>query len=153
LILPLRLPEARLVDLATIRSYVESNASALGGDQECVRDLVIAVNEAAANVMRHGYAGRPGPIEIAIERDSDDLIVRMRDNGPEFDPTTRPDADLTIPLERRPKGGFGIHLTRTCTDAVTHRAIADGGNELTLAKRVQSGTTSTPPISERTAPE
>jgi serine/threonine-protein kinase RsbW len=150
---PLQLDAARLADLASIRAYVESGARALGGDRDCVRDLVIAVNEAAANVMRHGYRGQPGPLEIDVARDGDSIVVRMRDDAPHFDPTTRPAPDLTIPLEHRPTGGFGIHLTRTCADSVTHSAGPERGNELTVVKRATSSTATTPPSSERTAVE
>jgi serine/threonine-protein kinase RsbW len=138
-----QLPAARLTDLAAIRAFVTEAATELGADPSTVPDLVIAVNESVANIIRHGYLGVPGPIEVELERRPGTIVVRLRDEAPPFDPTRVPSPDLTVPLERRRAGGLGVHLTRTCVDAVTHRARPDSGNQLTLVKslRAQKGGT------------
>ncbi len=141
----LQFPAARLTDLAAIRAFVKATAVELGADPSTIPDLVIAVNEAVANIIRHGYRGAPGPIEIEIELGgrADTIVVHLRDEAPPFDPTSVPSPDLTVPLERRRAGGLGIHLTRTCVDEVTHRALHHSGNQLTLVKslREQKGGT------------
>jgi anti-sigma regulatory factor (Ser/Thr protein kinase) len=104
---------------------------------ESVPDLVIAVDESATNIIRHGYGGRPGRIEIELERRDDAIVITLRDDAPPFDPTGRPGIDRDTPLARRAPGGFGIGLTRASVDRVTHRVIDAGGptgNELTLVK-------------------
>jgi serine/threonine-protein kinase RsbW len=140
----LHLPEARLADLAAIRAFLQAAGTDLGVADEAISDVVIAVNEAAANVLRHGYLGVPGPLEVVIEREPDSVVVRVRDEAPPFDPTTYPAPDLGVPLEGRRAGGLGIHLARTCVDEMTHSALRREGNELTLVKSLrgqEGGTT------------
>lgn len=141
----LYLPSARLQDLAAIRAFLHSAASELGVDDSTIPDLVIAVNEAAANILRHGYHGKTGPIEIEVEveREPESIVIRLRDEAPPFDPTTVAPPDLSIPLERKRAGGLGVHLTRTGVDEMTHSALHNAGNELTLVKslRDQEGRT------------
>ena len=54
-------------------------------------------------------------------------------------------SDLDEPLMTRRPGGYGIHLTRTCVDRVTHRVRVPQGNELRLVRHLQ------PPIKESRA--
>jgi serine/threonine-protein kinase RsbW len=132
--LRLRIDSAGVADLRRIRSFVRNAATHLETGDDLVADLVIAVDEAAANIIRHGYPDGRGPIEIEIERVGRDVVVRVRDEAPAFDPTEWPAPDLTIPLERRPAGGLGIHLTRASVDRIQHRRGATSGNELTLVR-------------------
>jgi serine/threonine-protein kinase RsbW len=125
---------AELGNLAAIRRFVLAEAESLEAGRAAIEDMIQAVDESATNVIKHGYAGQPGTIEIEVAREGDDLMVRIRDHAPHFDPTTYPSPDLTLPLERRRYGGMGIHLTRECTDAVIYRVAPDGANQLTLLK-------------------
>lgn len=125
---------AELTDLAAIRSFVRTAATSLDASPDAVPDLVLAVDEAVSNIIRHGYVGRRGPVGIEIARDHARIVVRVTDDAPPFDPTAWPTPNIGLPLERRPAGGFGIHLVRTCVDEVVHRAGPDAGNELILVK-------------------
>jgi serine/threonine-protein kinase RsbW len=130
----LTVPAAGLADLAAIRTFICDAAAEVDLPPEAVDDLVCAVDEAATNVIRHGYDGAPGPIEVEVTREGSTLVVRLRDAAPLFDPTTYPSPDLELGLDERRPGGFGIHLTRTSVDRVEHRPGAPAGNELTLVK-------------------
>jgi len=66
--------------------------------------LVLAVTELLHNAAEHAFPeGEPGSIELLAERDGDDLVVRVRDNGkglPEgFDPAG--------------SDGLGLQIVRT----------------------------------------
>ena len=126
---------AELPNLTAIRRFVREEATKLQAGRAAIEDMIQAVDESATNVIVHGYEGRPGTIEIEVSREGDDLVVRIRDYAPPFDPTTYPAPDLSLPLERRRFGGLGIHLSRECTDAVIYRSMPDGANELTLVKK------------------
>ena len=110
---------------------------ALKADRDAIDDMLQAVDESATNIFVHGYRGRPGNIEIEVTQEGYVLVVRLRDQAPLFDPTRAPPPDLTLPLERRCLGGLGIHLARRFTDSVTYRKTSEGGNELTLRKKVK----------------
>ena len=128
---------AELNNLETIRRFVEVSTRALHVDQEAAYDLAQAVDECATNIVVHGYQGQPGSIEIEIERVGETLTIALRDHAPVFDPTGVPSPDLTQPLEEREPGGLGAFLARYMVDEMRHRALPDGGNELTMIKRAQ----------------
>lgn len=120
--------------LAAIRSFVENKAGALGADAEEVNSLVQAVDEAATNIIMHGYRENPGLIEIEVNSKPGQVRIIIRDSAPPFNPTRVPSPDMDLPLEQRPIGGLGIHLIRHCVDEFTHTVREQGGNELTLVK-------------------
>jgi serine/threonine-protein kinase RsbW len=126
---------ARVDELDAIRNFVIETARALDANPTAIDDMVAAVDEAATNIILHGYAGRPGTIAIEIRRERSALVVFLRDHAPDFDPTTVPPPDLNLPLEQRRLGGLGIHLIRAYIDRITYRTMTQGGNELTLVKK------------------
>jgi serine/threonine-protein kinase RsbW len=135
------IPIAAGVDeLAAVRAFVRARVATAGGDDEMTADLVQAVDELVCNVVGHGYAGRPGTIEVAFVESADDLSFRIRDDAPPFDPTAVPDPPLDLPLAQRRLGGMGIHLARTLTDSFDHRILPTGGNEVTVRKRRRTRT-------------
>ena len=89
-----------------IRQFVREAAAALGADPQTICSLELAADEAACNVITHGYRGRAGMIDVEVERDRDVLIIRLRDLAPPFDPTRVPDPDLTVPPQQRRLGGW-----------------------------------------------
>ncbi|GAB4435572.1 MAG: ATP-binding protein [Chloroflexi bacterium OHK40] len=121
--------------LDDVRGFVERAAIELGADPERATDMLVAVNELVTNIVVHGYGGRPGPIDLLIAPLGADLLVRLGDRAPRFDPTRVPAPRTDLPLELRPPGGMGIHLARHFTDELRYRPRDGGGNELTLVKR------------------
>ncbi|HEY8817819.1 MAG TPA: ATP-binding protein [Candidatus Limnocylindrales bacterium] len=132
----LRFDAAQLGDLAAIRGFVRDASHSLGASREVADDLVIALDEAATNTIRHGYKGRPGPLLIDVFSEGSAVIVRLVDQAPTFDPTGHPTPDLDAPLERRPFGGMGIHLMRVSVDRLVHRSVGRSGNDLTFIKEL-----------------
>jgi serine/threonine-protein kinase RsbW len=130
-------PDAGLEDLALVREFVRTQASALGLSQGKVDDLVLAVDEAVTNILMHGYQGLPGYLEIVIFRSSGQISICLRDRARPFDPRQAPDPDLTIPLEHRKLGGMGVYFIKQLIDQLDYRVLADGGNELTLTQNIE----------------
>lgn len=125
---------AELARLADIRALVREVAIEGGAPPVCLDDLVQAVDEAATNIVVHGYGHQGGPIDVEARVQDERVVIELRDRAPTFDPTGVPEPDLSIPpLQRRP-GGMGLHLIRLATDSMTYRPRAGGGNILTLTR-------------------
>jgi serine/threonine-protein kinase RsbW len=128
-----RIP-AELERLAEIRAIVREVCSDCDVPSDCRGDIVQAVDEAASNIIRHGYRGRPGIIDLTAELVGDDIVVTLEDDAPTFDSTEVSAPDLSVhPGHRRP-GGMGIHLIRHAVDRFEHRPRPGGGNILTLTR-------------------
>jgi serine/threonine-protein kinase RsbW len=126
--------------LAALRAFVRSSATSFGASEQIADDLVQAVDEAACNIVLHGYHGSPGVIEAEAALRNGNIEIRLLDRGRAFDPTAVPPPDLTVPPMARKPGGMGVHLMRAGTDAVHHRARPGGGNELTLVRAIEPQT-------------
>jgi anti-sigma regulatory factor (Ser/Thr protein kinase) len=132
--------DAELVELAHVRQFVRRLATEADTPDDICEDLVQAVDEAATNVIVHGYCGASGWLEVSAAVEGSDIVIQLEDAAPAFDPTTHPEPDLTIPPLARKPGGMGVHLIREATDAMTYRPRPGGGNILTLVRSIRPGT-------------
>lgn len=126
---------ARVDQLRKIRDAVREAVESCGSSPACASDVVIAVDEACQNIIRHAYCDDPGgAIELQIERCGEDLVVSLRDFAPEVDPDAVKPRDLD---EIRP-GGLGTHLIREMMDSADFiRPKTGGGNLLRMVKRIR----------------
>ncbi len=129
----LRIP-ADVERLAEIRAAVREIARACEAPPDCLDDLVQAIDEAATNIIVHGYRGQPGMIDFTAELVGEDIVFTLEDEAPPFDPTAVPEPDLTVPPQHRRPGGMGVHLMRLATDSIVHRPRPGGGNILTITR-------------------
>lgn len=129
--------KARLDNLAEIRDFVEVSACELGLGWAAVEDMKVCVDEVATNIVKHGYGNGEGGLSVEVFREADEIVVKVVDQAPVFDPKFAPKPDLSLPLNDRPVGGMGVHLITTLTDGLSHTAGPGGGNELVLRKKIE----------------
>ena len=127
---------AQIGTCSAVRQFVEQTCATWQVPSGVTDPLVLAVDEVVTNVIQHGYRGQSGEIEIDIERTPDAVVVTVSDQAPPFDPTRLPDPDITLPLELRPEGGMGVYMARRSVDGMTHQLTGQGGNQLTLTKKI-----------------
>ncbi len=125
---------ANLNEIPRISAAIEDNLQAAGFSEETILDLQLAVEEAVANTIVHGYRGAAGELIIAIQITNEAVQVQIEDNAPPFNPLSVPDPDRGTDLEKRPIGGVGIFLIRQVMDEVGYEYKC-GKNLLTLVKR------------------
>jgi serine/threonine-protein kinase RsbW len=125
---------ADLNEVSRVAAAIDEAMRACAFSGEAILDLQLAVEEAIANTVIHGYRGAAGEVVIAIRATHDTVEVRIEDNAPPFDPLSLPEPDLGSDLDERRIGGLGVYLIRQVTDEVFYR-YADGKNILTLVKR------------------
>ena len=123
-------------DLSTIPpliEWVEARCQEGGLSGELTFKLMLAIEEAATNVVSYAFAEMPPPhlIQIRIDIDGHRCIAEVIDNGRPFDPSAAPPPDLTGALDERDPGGLGIHLIRNMADRIEYRR-EDGQNRLRI---------------------
>ncbi len=125
---------ADLTNLNAFRDVVEETCQYFRMSEEMAYGVILAVDEAIANAILHGYDGQQGEIELVINKLQEGLQFIITDQAKPFNPIERPMPDLNKPLEERQIGGLGIYLIRRNMSEVHYRALPAGGNELTLVK-------------------
>jgi sigma-B regulation protein RsbU (phosphoserine phosphatase) len=131
-LLDLRVP-ASARELKQVRDAVRQAALGGGCSPACADDVVIAIDEACQNVIRHAYGGDPGgEMVLEVERHGDRLVVWLRDFARSVDASTVQPRDLD---EVRP-GGLGVHLIREVMDE-SDFIPCPSGNILRMVKRIR----------------
>ncbi len=124
-------------ELKSVREAVAGVLENEGCPASTRTDMVLAVDEACQNVIRHAYKGNAeGEIVLEIRRDGDDLIVLLRDFADTVDVKKIKPRDLE---DIRP-GGLGTHFIQEIMDEVDFAPPpGNSGNLLTMKKRLERG--------------
>jgi serine/threonine-protein kinase RsbW len=119
---------------------VSDQVARMAGLDEDARHWVnVAVRESVINAIKHGNAhdvrkrvhveftplNAPAPAE--------GIQIRVRDEGPGFDPTTLPDP--LAPENLLKSSGRGIFLIRSFMDEMVLQRAPEGGMEVVMVKR------------------
>ncbi|MFN4261891.1 MAG: ATP-binding protein [Gemmataceae bacterium] len=123
---------SRLDLLPVARTFVASVCQVFGIDAKTTDAIVLAVNEAISNVIRHAHHDRPqAMLQIHCLPHADSLEIHILDEGAPFDLDAVPELD---PGELR-IGGRGVFLMRALMDEVSCQPLTPHGNRLRLLKR------------------
>jgi serine/threonine-protein kinase RsbW len=128
---------AQMENLALIRSWLGVSAKAAGLAPDQIHDIILVTDEAATNIILHGYQASGADLQIESEATGDRFLVRLRDRAPRFDPTSLPPIQVSRSLEdrsfaERALGGLGVHMMRRFVHEMNYRYTPQGENELTL---------------------
>lgn len=106
------------------------------GVAPALRDrLKLAIDEAAANIIRHAYGNcGEGEFRIGLSVVRGSLRFTLRDHAPAVDPARVRPRDLS---ECRP-GGLGINFIDQTMDFWRLRPLRRGGNLLVMRKRIRA---------------
>jgi sigma-B regulation protein RsbU (phosphoserine phosphatase) len=119
--------------LRLVRPMVRASAQLCGFTLEDARDVVLAVDEACANIIEHAYGWRgDAEIVLSIFRVEDGIQIQLRD----FAPPVSLRSVHPRKLDEVEPGGLGTHFIRSIMDDTRFMRAPDGeGNILELTKR------------------
>ena len=122
--------------MPVVRAALDRLCELLGLGEADRGGIVLAVDEALTNIIRHAYHGQPDrPIEVRLSHggDAEMLEICIRDWGECADPGTIKSRDLD---DVRP-GGLGVHIMSNCMDTVDYAHEEGGGTTLTMTRRLR----------------
>ena len=119
--------------LPVVRGAIGPLAEAIGWDESECRAIVLALDEALANVIRHAYHDcADGMIQLECRESTDGLEITLLDNG------DAPDRSKICAREigcDQP-GGLGTHIIRKVMDRVTYE-VSPEGNRFVASKALR----------------
>ena len=123
--------------VGVVRTAIHEAIAIAGMPGEDADSVALALDEALANVIRHGYGGSCAkPIIVRVRKLLNEdggvsgLELTVRDFGKQIDPTNIKGRDLS---DIRP-GGLGVHIIRSVMDEVEYSCPAEGGMQLRMTK-------------------
>jgi len=136
-----RLDFCSAFDMVDFVEVVSDQMGRLAGlDEDAIHWVSVAVRESVINAIKHGNHSdeqkrvyvefSPRPADAPTE-----LLVRVRDEGPGFDPDTLPDP--LAPENMMKSSGRGIFLIKSFMDEMVLQRAPEGGMEMRMLKRAQ----------------
>jgi len=135
---------SRTESLVEVRKFVDAAARSFGFPEEDIANIILAVDEACTNIIKHAYqyAGDQ-EIEIIIFPNPRSFEIRIYDNGKAFDPSSIRTPDLKDHLGHKRRGGLGVYLMKRLMDKVEYNFIPGKRNEVRLIKYRSNASTVT----------
>ena len=103
-------------------------------DQKKIDQVLLSVQEALTNILRHCYHGEAKEISLLFIDDAEKITITLEDCGEKFDPTKRPDPKIP----REEPGGLGIYFIKQSMDKVIYDETCKTGNRIHLIKYKQT---------------
>jgi anti-sigma regulatory factor (Ser/Thr protein kinase) len=113
---------ARPSELRRVREMVRAIGTTLGLDDQRADSIMLAVDEACANVVAHAYApdDRNGTMHIRAHTQADEIVFVVSDNGSPI-------------VEGKSAGaGFGLKLIDSLSDELEIEGPGENGTRLTI---------------------
>jgi anti-sigma regulatory factor (Ser/Thr protein kinase) len=122
--------------LCVVRGAIGPLAAVIGWDESECLAIVLAVDEALTNVIRHSYHNRTDALmELECRESADGLEIRLMDNG------EAPDRSKICAREigcDQP-GGLGTHIIQEVMDKVSYEESPEG-NRFVAIKQLRKTT-------------
>lgn len=126
---------ARPDQLKILREHTRSHLKGLRLNNKVAFNLVLGIDEACQNIMRHAFNDNNGKILSRIEVRNDNITFNLFDDGP-LDPPgpLTPSKPLATSASDVSMGGMGLHFIEKIFDHWTFERVSQGGftHHLTL---------------------
>ncbi len=122
-------------NLAVIRDFIKSAADQSGFSEDTTGKIILAVDEACTNIIKHAYKNSPeGNIIIKIKFNDPKFSISITDEGSHFDPNKVPEPNLREYYKEKRVGGLGVFLIKKLMDEVNYSTLSGNKNQVILVK-------------------
>jgi serine/threonine-protein kinase RsbW len=131
--------KSRTENLSEIREFINSLVRKIGISPEVSEDIILAVDEACTNIIKHSYKYFPdGEIIVKVKYSNNKISISIIDYGEYFHPHKIQKPDLREYYKHKKVGGLGMYLMKTLMDEVKYSSIPGKYNQVLLTKYVNS---------------
>ncbi len=135
--------------LDSIQRVVRESCASAGMQRKDTSAVLLAIEEAATNIIRHAYLYEKGTIRLRVTIFSRQVTFSLIDYGRSFRPEGQGKLDLDRLIESGRRGGLGFYMIQKIMDSVEYVSWA-GQNELRMTRRLKRDDSSTtPPLFRR----
>jgi len=132
---------SRTDNLSEVRNFVMRLARQAGFAEDEVSNIVLAVDEACTNIIKHAYQfAADREIRVSVARTPTAFEVVIQDDGKSFDPSTLRLPDLKEHLTHYRRGGLGVYLMKKLMDTVEYTYKPGTKNQVRLVKQLPMNT-------------
>lgn len=129
--------KSRTDNLSVIRNFISTSAKDAGIAPEAADNIMLAVDEACTNIIKHAYKSAPdGEITINIEYNESKFKIIIIDYGRSFNPEKIPNPDLKKYYQEHKVGGLGMYLMKKLMDDVKYTSVPGKYNQVLLSKNI-----------------
>ncbi len=130
--------KSKAENLVEIRKYTENFLSSNGVSLDDIEKIILAIDEACTNKIKHAYKNDPTKkIILKLELSDNLFTAEIVDSGLPFEPDKVPLPDIDLNYKSGKKGGYGIYLMKKLMDEVKYEFLDSGENIITLKKFVK----------------
>ena len=140
----IRLEFTSAFEMLDFVQVVSDHVSRVAGlDEEAMHWVSVAIRESVINAIKHGNRNDQSK-HVFVEFETTEtapvpeLMIRVRDEGPGFEPETL--ANPLAPENLLKSSGRGIFLIRSFMDELRLQPAAEGGMEVVMVKRAAAAT-------------
>jgi phosphoserine phosphatase RsbU/P len=112
-------------ELNRLASWIEDAVQRYSLNATTSFAVQLCVDEAAANIITHNIGEKASRIVVTLQRQQDEFVVLVEDDGPPFDPTGVPPPQPGSTLETTKIGGLGVHLMRRFSTSMQYERIGE----------------------------
>jgi len=133
---------ARLTIPATVESldeiveWVDTALRPNGVAEPFISKMTLVIEELFVNIVNYAYPNDTGSVTFMMSI-GPCLKLIITDTGVPFNPLEFAEPDVTVPIDDRTIGGWGIFLARKLTDKITYERVNET-NVLTVYKKIYS---------------
>ena len=108
--------------VARCTEFAAAQAREAGFSLARVHEIELVVEEIVANICQYSYGDQLGSVELCWEQlDGGKLALEFVDYGRAFNILALAAPDLSVDLDQRDVGGFGVPMLRALIDEASYR--------------------------------
>jgi len=124
-------------NLSLLRKFIEDKALAFGFDESSINQIILSVDEACTNIIKHAHKyNEKEIIEVDLDSNENQFIIKLNYKGKAFDPNNISNPDMNDYFNKFKIGGLGVPIMKKFMNKIEFLHLNPDSNRLTLIKNL-----------------